>query len=626
MSINNTPDDQRPIYEAFQGSNTRTGMNPIEQLFTGGKQNQVNREKRRRWRPPKYNVIDHDWEQESRLLESKEDEEREDPNYRERAKKKLPRIVFAIVVLLILTNVTVLTIRVVRFYLELPTLTINDIPLINWLWLVDIISISFVILFIVFRLFFMLLKKIAFSCIGCWPVYQYLAPYEHCVHFLVWSILILSVYPHILVGLVDNGPIDNFIWGACWSIFVISILYGIRTGIIEMIEGFLYEDLDGKIRDSIMHEQLMIYVERSHLESRSSIQWNPQKLLPDRGNVVKDFKSKSLRKVTKLIDKNSLDEACKQIADQILNSFDEQERGYLLETDLLNSLDVTEIGEVLTFFDRDGDGRLCKEDLTKGTKHIFKERKELQNKMKGRRLLLDISRSLLNFFFVLIVFFVCLFNFEVDWSSVLLSIGTALLALSFGYGATLQEVFDSLYMIFFMQPFNVGDFVTVDGGDILVVERVGVLSTYFHAFDGYGVFLRNAALSHAKLANLNRGGKISFEVQFGLNWDTSSKEVYTLNKQIGDYLKNSKIWSPKYIMHVNSIEDEGQYLNVILRVRLKKDWKWQDYTRWRKVKNDLLLEIQRITDEMDIQIEPYPNYIRLMGSEDIDVTWKKKEQ
>ncbi len=37
---------------------------------------------------------------------------------------------------------------------------------------------------------------------------------------------------------------------------------------------------------------------------------------------------------------------------QILSSFDEQERGYLLETDLLNSLDVTDIGEVMTFFDR----------------------------------------------------------------------------------------------------------------------------------------------------------------------------------------------------------------------------------------------------------------------------------
>jgi len=65
-------------------------------------------------------------------------------------------------------------------------------------------------------------------------------------------------------------------------------------------------------------------------------------------------------------------------------------------------------------------------------------------------------------------------------------------------------------------------------------------------------------------------------------------------------------------MNVNSIEDEGQYLNVVLRVRIKKDWKWQDYTRWRKVKSDLILEIQKITDELDLQIEPYPQPIRLM--------------
>ena len=38
-------------------------------------------------------------------------------------------------------------------------------------------------------------------------------------------------------------------------------------------------------------------------------------------------------------------------------------------------------------------------------------------------------------------------------------------------------------------------------------------------------------------------------------------------------------------MHVDAIEDEGQYLKVILRVRLKKDWKWQDYTRWRRAKS-----------------------------------------
>ena len=67
----------------------------------------------------------------------------------------------------------------------------------------------------------------------------------------------------------------------------------------------------------------------------------------------------------------------------------------------------------------------------------------------------------MNFGLVVIIFFVILFNFEVNWSAILVSIGTALVALSFGYGATLQEMFDSLYMIFFVQPYNVGDFITI---------------------------------------------------------------------------------------------------------------------------------------------------------------------
>jgi cold shock CspA family protein len=59
--------------------------------------------------------------------------------------------------------------------------------------------------------------------------------------------------------------------------------------------------------------------------------------------------------------------------------------------------------------------------------------------------------------------------------------------------------------------------------------------------DGYGVFLRNSQISHSKIVNLNRGSKISFEVQFGLNWDTTAKEVAALNKRLGEYFKNSKV-------------------------------------------------------------------------------------
>ncbi len=37
-----------------------------------------------------------------------------------------------------------------------------------------------------------------------------------------------------------------------------------------------------------------------------------------------------------------------------------------------------------------------------------------------------------------------------------------MVAVSFAYTASLQEVFDALYMIFFERPFSVGDFIAVE--------------------------------------------------------------------------------------------------------------------------------------------------------------------
>lgn len=50
----------------------------------------------------------------------------------------------------------------------------------------------------------------------------------------------------------------------------------------------------------------------------------------------------------------------------------------------------------------------------------------------------------------------------------------------------------------------------IDVADELIVEKVGVMTTYFiNAINGCGVYLRNAKISHAKLINLSRGGRIN---------------------------------------------------------------------------------------------------------------------
>ena len=73
----------------------------------------------------------------------------------------------------------------------------------------------------------------------------------------------VTVYPLILIGLEDDSPVDNTLWGTFWTIFVISILYGIKIAIILVIESFLYEDLGPEIRNSLLYEELLIKLEKS---------------------------------------------------------------------------------------------------------------------------------------------------------------------------------------------------------------------------------------------------------------------------------------------------------------------------------------------------------------------------
>jgi small-conductance mechanosensitive channel len=66
-----------------------------------------------------------------------------------------------------------------------------------------------------------------------------------------------------------------------------------------------------------------------------------------------------------------------------------------------------------------------------------------------------------------------------DITAFVLSVGTLFVGLSFAYGKTLQEVFDSLYMLYFVQPFDVGDIISVADGPHLRAEQVGILTSYF---------------------------------------------------------------------------------------------------------------------------------------------------
>eukprot|EP01128_Nolandella_sp_AFSM9_P003845 TRINITY_DN168_c0_g1_i1.p1 TRINITY_DN168_c0_g1~~TRINITY_DN168_c0_g1_i1.p1 ORF type:complete len:368 (+),score=54.33 TRINITY_DN168_c0_g1_i1:698-1801(+) len=258
---------------------------------------------------------------------------------------------------------------------------------------------------------------------------------------------------------------------------------------------------------------------------------------------------------------------------------------------------------------------LTVKDLEGTILRLWRERKRLMSVARSRDLQLSVSNSILNFvlfvLFPIIVLRLFVGSFvEVDWTTLLVSTGTFLVALSFAYGDSLREVFDSLYMIFAVYPFSVGDSITIDDGEILVVEQVGVLSTQFLNLQGQSVFLRNSGIVQKKITNLYKGGNASICLHVRVNWDAEQADMKMLEQKIQLYVHSKKaIFSPRLVFWVDAQVD-ASYFDVRLRVRLRK--KWSRNVQYFQIKTALIMKVHAFINELDMTVEDWPTSVKLL--------------
>jgi small-conductance mechanosensitive channel len=84
----------------------------------------------------------------------------------------------------------------------------------------------------------------------------------------------------------------------------------------------------------------------------------------------------------------------------------------------------------------------------------------------------DVTSSILEVVLGIITAIVLLLCLKVDIYALLIPLGTAFLALSFAYGNTFQDMFNSLHLLYFgecccfvlifpVRPFNIGDHISI---------------------------------------------------------------------------------------------------------------------------------------------------------------------
>jgi small-conductance mechanosensitive channel len=123
-----------------------------------------------------------------------------------------------------------------------------------------------------------------------------------------------------------------------------------------------------------------------------------------------------------------------------------------------------------------------------------------------------------------VVFLLLLDNFGVDVTALVTGLGIGGVAVALAVQKILSDLFASVSIVL-DKPFQVGDFIVLDGGFMGTVKDIGLKSTRVASLSGELLVLSNSDLVNARLRNFKQMQERRIQFTFGLVYDTPIGEI-----------------------------------------------------------------------------------------------------
>lgn len=161
--------------------------------------------------------------------------------------------------------------------------------------------------------------------------------------------------------------------------------------------------------------------------------------------------------------------------------------------------------------------------------------------------LIPLAEKAVKFLIVLTGLFILLQTWGLDVTALLAGISIGGVALAFAAQDTIRNIFGSA-MIFVDRPFNIGDWVKVDGQDG-TVEEIGFRSTRIRTFANSLLTIPNGRLADMTVDNMGLRGMRRYTTTLGLQYDTPPAKVEEFVERV-----RKIIWEhPKTVKHEDRI-------------------------------------------------------------------------
>ncbi|EGG18306.1 putative transmembrane protein [Cavenderia fasciculata] len=533
-------------------------------------------------------------------------------NMKKKKKRKCSDILFSkkMVIIYILAFLVLISGVGIIFRIFWPDITIVGSQVLRWALFIDVAILSFMLAFWLVRLFFSLFQVTLYLQ---QHVYYYINGFVKPLSFMIWAIVCLFATGPILdlPGWTDKD-MEKY-YTTLRAIIYVSLFYCARVVLVKVLAAKTNRKaFYSTLKESLLNEELL---DQMSTRKANRLNHSVSTSLKKRKRLEVTQWLEMIKKRSNLSGKlqeradNYTPEEAKKVAKAILRNADRLKKGYVNREDLKCYVKDSHVDKTYATFGSLYDDMITRDDLVSWVLRVVRARKNLENRLRDHDDIGRVINEVINFIFWFLMFLFVMSLYGVDINVFLVPLSTTILALSFAFGTTLRNVFESLILIFFVRPFEVGDKIVV-ANEAYFVDRIGILFTSFKSTDGKAVYMPNPILTSSRLENHQRSEEVWVGVDVLMNFTTPIEKLYQLEAKMDKWVKAQKEkWKPDTSLTFVSIQGTN---HITVRYGASIIASWQDVKRWRPLKNELFFKMKEWIEDLGIETLPPTQRIQLV--------------
>ncbi|PNX91944.1 mechanosensitive ion channel protein 10-like, partial [Trifolium pratense] len=282
---------------------------------------------------------------------------------------------------------------------------------------------------------------------------------------------------------------------------------------------------------------------------------------------------------------------------------------YIDKEDLLRFMKIEEVENLLPLFEgAEETRRIKRKSLKNWLVKVYLERRSLVHSLNDTKTAVDELNNLASAIVLVVAIIVWFLVMGFLTTQVLVFISSQLLLVVFVFGNTAKTTFEAIIFVFVMHPFDVGDRCVIDGVQ-MIVEEMNILTTIFLRYDNEKIFYPNSVLATKPISNFYRSPEMSDSVEFAVDVSTSIESIGALKARLKVYLESRpQHWRPNHNVVVKDIENVNK---MKIGLYVTHTINFQNYTDKNIRRSELVLELKKILEDLDIKYHLLPQEVLL---------------